>query len=273
MIKIGDFSSICQLPVKTLRFYDEVGLLKPVEVDRFTGYRYYAFDQLPRLNRILALKDLGFSLEQIRSLLEKDLPAAEIRGMLRMKQVELEGHIQEELARLKRIEGRLKHIEQEDCMPDYEIVLKKTEPLLVAGVRDLIPSYPEQGHLWEKLETHLQKAGASIKGACLSLYYSDSSEGEIDAEVCEPLARSVPSAGVVNVHELPAVDLAASLIHHGPFSSLDGAYTAIFRWIETNGYLRVGPIREIYLSPPGEAGNPDDPKTVTEIQIPVQKVG
>src|SRR5512143_322161 len=116
MFKIGDFSKLSQVSVKALRYYDELGLLKPVEVDRFTGYRYYSADQLPRLHRILALKDLGLSLEQIAQLLDDDLPAAQLRGMLRLKQVELRAQMQEEQARLARVAARLNQIEQEGKM-------------------------------------------------------------------------------------------------------------------------------------------------------------
>ncbi len=87
-IKIGNFARIGQVTVQTLRHYDDLGLLKPSEVDALSGYRYYTLEQLPRLHRILALKDLGFSLEQIARLLEEDLPPAELRGMLRLKQDE-----------------------------------------------------------------------------------------------------------------------------------------------------------------------------------------
>ncbi len=87
MLKIGDFAKLTRLSVQTLRYYDELGLLKPVDVDRYSGYRYYAYEQLPRLNRILALKDLGLSLEQVAQLLAEDLPAAELRGMLRLKRL------------------------------------------------------------------------------------------------------------------------------------------------------------------------------------------
>ncbi|MDX9955787.1 MAG: helix-turn-helix domain-containing protein, partial [Anaerolineae bacterium] len=103
MLKIGDFSKLAQVSVKTLRYYAELGLLKPAWIDRFTSYRYYAPEQLPRLNRILALKDLGFSLDQITVLLRKELPADELRGMLRMKAAELEQLVQAEQARLARI--------------------------------------------------------------------------------------------------------------------------------------------------------------------------
>ena len=89
MFKIGDFSKISQVSMRMLRHYDEIGLLKPAHVDPFTGYRSYSADQLPRLNRILALRDLGLSLEEIGRVLDDDLPASELRGMLRLKQAEL----------------------------------------------------------------------------------------------------------------------------------------------------------------------------------------
>jgi DNA-binding transcriptional MerR regulator len=269
MIKIGHLSRISRVPVKTLRYYDEMGLLKPVEVDRFTGYRYYSFDQLRRLNRILALKDLGFSLEQISKLLSQDLPVAELRGLLRMKQEELHQRLQDELARLERVEARLKQLEQEIVMPDYDVVLKKVDPILVAGVRDIIPTYPEQGHLWEKLETYLVQQKVTPNGACFTIYYTD--EPEIDAEVCEPLSDRIPASEPVQVHQLPPIETMACVVHHGPFITLNEAYIALLKWIDGNGYRITGPAREIYLEPPATPGSQTDPSTVSEIQFPVVK--
>ena len=100
MFKIGEFSKLSHVTVKTLRYYDQIGLLTPAEVDRWTSYRYYSASQLPRLNRILALKDLGLSLDQIARLLDDDLPLDQIRGMLRLKQVELQEQLEEEQTRL-----------------------------------------------------------------------------------------------------------------------------------------------------------------------------
>src|SRR5919202_3179595 len=141
MFKIGVFSRISQVPVATLRFYDEVGLLKPMRLDPFTGSPYYAADKLPRLNRILALKDLGFSLEQIAHLLDEDLPTAQLRGMLRLKRMELQQRLQDEQARLARVEARLRQIELEESMPTHEIVLKHVDPLTVARVCTVVPAH------------------------------------------------------------------------------------------------------------------------------------
>src|SRR5215207_4170964 len=97
MIKIGEFSKLVQVPVATLRYYDQVGLLKPVEVDRFTGYRYYSASQLPRLHRILALKGLGFSLEQIGAVLAEGLTPEQMRGMLRLRHAPVSQQLAEAL--------------------------------------------------------------------------------------------------------------------------------------------------------------------------------
>src|SRR5512135_3610869 len=98
MLKIGEFSRLSRVSVRMLRHYDQLGLLKPSRTDRVTNYRYYSADQLPRLNRILALQDLGFSLEQIGALLDESLPADELRGMLRLKRAEVQQGIQAEQA-------------------------------------------------------------------------------------------------------------------------------------------------------------------------------
>lgn len=269
MLKIGDFARISMVSVKTLRFYDEEGLLHPSQIDRFTGYRYYTFEQLPRLNRILALKDLGLSLEQIRQLLARNLPAEELRGMLRLKQMEIQQRLDEESERLERVEARLKQIEEESIMSTYDVVVKKTEAQWIASVRDIIPSYPEQGHLWNELGSTMNQRGIHPVGACFTIYHAD--EPEIDAEVCEPLSASAQSYGRMQCRELPGLEMSACTVHHGPFATLPKAYEALIGWIDANGYRINGPCREFYLNAP-KNGSQNDPSTVTEIQFPVEKV-
>jgi len=106
MIRIGDFSKLSRVTVKTLRYYDQVGLLKPARVDHFTGYRYYTYEQLPRLNRILALKDLGFSLEEIGQFLTNDLTPEQMRGMLKLRQAEIRQCVQDETERFANAQAR-----------------------------------------------------------------------------------------------------------------------------------------------------------------------
>jgi DNA-binding transcriptional MerR regulator len=272
MIRIGDFSRIARVSVQTLRYYDDLGLLKPVEVDRFTGYRYYTFDQLPKLHRILALKDLGLSLEEIARLLQDEPSTEQLMGMLRLKETELKERVEEELHRLERVRTRLRQMDEEQKMPNYEVVLKKLDPQKIAGVRGKIPSYPEQWPLWEELGKYMAAKKIASTGACLTLYYSE--EPDIDAEVCEPVAKEYPDSGSVKFHTLPAVEQAACVVHHGPFTTIGDAYGFITKWMDSNGYECVGPVREVYLreaKQEGDRGSQTDPETVTEIQFPVKK--
>ena len=151
-------------------------------------------------------------------------------------------------------------------MPEYEIVIKRTEPIWIAGLRGIIPTYPEQGELWDRLESYLKRVGATPKGACFTIYHQD--EPEIDAEVCEPVGGPINVGDGVQVRQLPAVEKMASVIHHGPMTTLGEAYGAIIKWIENNGYRICGPGREFYIQPPATQ---TDTGSVTEIQFPIEK--
>ncbi|HLO33306.1 MAG TPA: MerR family transcriptional regulator [Anaerolineales bacterium] len=272
MIRIGDFSKLSRVSVKTLRYYDEMGLLKPMDVDAFTGYRLYEYSQLLMLHRILALKDLGFSLEEIGRLLDEDLSVEQMRGMLKLRETEARQRLREEAERLERIESRLRQIEQEDMMSKYDVVIKSADEMKIASVRDVVPTPPEQGGLWQELEGYLAMQHIRPIGACFTLYHDDEyKERDWDVEVCEPIDADLAESKRVKVRALPALETLACTIHHGPFVTIGEAYNAIGKWITDNGYRIVGPCREVYVR---EAENisQTDPNTVTEIQFPVEKM-
>ena len=273
MFKIGDFSRLSQVSVKTLRYYDEIGLLKPSEIDRFTGYRYYTAGQLSRLNRILLLKDLGLSLDQIGRLLESDLPPAQLRGMLKLRQAEIERSIEEEEARLARVAALLNHIEQENAsMSKYDVVIKKIAPVRIASIRDVVANYNAQGELWGELGTYLAQHNVKAVAPCLTIDHNEGyKERDVDLEVCEVIDAALSPAALaetsrVRVYDLPAVEQMACTVHHGPFPQLSQGYQALMQWAEINGYRFCGSSREVYL----QVG-PDESSNVAEIQIPVEK--
>jgi effector-binding domain-containing protein len=271
MFKIGEFSKLSQVPVKTLRYYDELGLLEPAEVDRFTGYRYYSAQQLPRLNRILALKDLGLSLSQIVQLLDGDLPPEQIRGMLRLKQVEVQQHVEEEQARLARVEWRLRQIEQEGRMSSQEVVIKKVPAMTVPSLREVIPTYGHVGQLLGEVFAHLGRNRVSPLGPPLAIYYDEEyTEKDADVEAAVPVDASAPASERVRVRELPAVEKMACIVQKGSYNNFSESYNQLMAWIEANGYRIAGPNREIYIQGPGGDAEPAD--YVTEVQFPVQKV-
>lgn len=276
MFRIGDFSRFSQVSIRTLRHYDDIGLLKPVNTDPLTGYRYYALDQLARLNRILALRDLDFSLEQVAQVLDKDPTPDAIFELLARKQAELQQRIRNDQQRLAHVEARLDWVKREKMMPAYDVILKTVEVQTIISVRESVPTLkhlPERFGIWtHELYNLIKVAGFKPVGPFCTIYAdTEYREKDINVEFAVPvntagLTLPVSYQGPVQVRALPEV-LAASTIQEGPYNVLTGAYNALGVWIGSNGYQVAGPSREIYLRGPQEEGEP-----VTEIQFPVKKI-
>ena len=271
MFKIGDFSRLSFVTVKTLHYYDEIGLLKPVKVDQFTGYRYYSADQLSRLNYILSLKDLGLSLEEIATLINDNLKPVQMRDIFILKKAELQQRVADEQRRLDQVEKLLKRIEKEGTMPDYQITIKKLEPILVASIRDTIPTYGDCGPLFGEVYKYLAKKFVLKPAAQAMMLCHDGEykERDVDVEIAVPLNKEIKGSERVKVYKLPAVEQAACTIHKGAYSTVNEAYSAIMAWCEANGYEPVSPDREIYFTNPNDQKDPS--KNITEIQFPVKK--
>jgi DNA-binding transcriptional MerR regulator/predicted transcriptional regulator YdeE len=277
MIKIGEFSKLAQVSVPTLRYYDQVGLLKPVKVDQFTGYRYYTVSQLPQLNRIVALKGLGFSLEQISEVLAEGLTPEQMRGMLRLRHAQISQQLEEMQNQLVEVEVRLQHIEREAQISSYDVILKQVEPQLVAFVRATLPSHSAVGVLfgevYEGIREYVNEAlypHPENGGQTLVLWYdTEFKETNVDGAAGFFLRCRVPETGRMKVQELPAATMATT-VHHGAYERIGDAHEAVISWIEANGYRIVGADRELnlYHRPPIRR---DDPTYVTEIQYPVER--
>lgn len=246
MYKISDFSRLCQVSPKTLRYYDEVGLLKPASIDPFTAYRYYEISQLPRLNRILALKDLGFRLDQIGSILDEGLSSEQIRGMLRLKQAEVQQDLDDSSSRLRRIDNRLKQIEQEGCLTHYDVLLKQVDVIPVISLRGLVADPLVQNRLWVELFQFISEQGAKPVGPCISLYHDlEYPEQDWDIEVCQAVTGDIHCNDRIRNIVLPAVSMMATTIHHGDAMQMPLAYRALLDWISANGYRICGPGRDV----------------------------
>ena len=275
MLKIGVFAQISRISVKMLRHYDEMGLLKPVLVDDFSGYRYYSLEQLPRAHRVIALKDLGLSLAQVALVLNRNLPPEQLRQVLREKQEELSQQVQEDQERLNRVEARLRQIDQEGKMPNYEVVLKKIEPVLVAGISEAVPEgeqvTPVYYRVFPELFQYVSEQGIDMTGRQLSVDTCLDSgwkvnDTEVTIEAAVRIDQPHPETGRVRVHTLPAVGMMACTIHHGDYDLLNQAYEALLRWTEANGYEADGTNRHLYLRTGDTAEN-----NITEVQFPVEK--
>jgi predicted transcriptional regulator YdeE/DNA-binding transcriptional MerR regulator len=284
MIKIGDFSKLAHISIKALHHYDELGLLKPVHVDRFSGYRYYDIGQLSSINRILALKDLGLSLEQVTELLREDLSTAEMRGMLRLKQMDLSSRIEEERARLQRVEQRLRQLEMDGSLQYSEIALKELPAQMVLVAQDVTASEtalpPSRARLQALLWNHLEIARLKPATPWFALF-NDLPYRETGLELTLAVGVELNNGQrasdwqntPVRLQELPAVSSMASVIHTGDYATLPQAYASLYAWMQNNGYQPAGSYRELYLPESGVSATPVplSQAGVTELQCPVEK--
>lgn len=272
MLRIGEFAKLCRVSVRTLRFYEECGLLRPSRVDDFTGYRYYAASLLPRVSRILALRDLGLSLEQIAVVVGSGrLPLSVLQEMLAEKRAELARHVAVEQARLCRVEAWLQLIE-EGKMSDYKIVLKAAEPQLVASQRRVIARMADLNVVLPQMFNEIYAQVGEVGSGPAGELWHDTKvfDGtDMDVETYVPISAAVPVTDALTVKTLPAVATLACVTHEGPFAKLNEAHEAIHAWMHANGYQRVPPDRCIYHAV-CRGGNPDD--NVCEVQYPVAKI-
>jgi DNA-binding transcriptional MerR regulator len=252
MFSIGEFARHGRVSVRMLRHYDTIGLLRPAVVDPDTGYRFYQAVQLAVLNRIIALKDLGFTLGQVQAVLEDKVTAAELRGMLKLRRAEIHAQIEAETARLARIEARLLTIEDEARVPADGVVVKRLAPVRVAELTGVAASYepesitpviqPLYHDLWQQiLSTRISPAGPALA------YYEDTPDGEgtVIVHAAVPVNDVPASTGPARDHgftvaDLPGVASAAAIIHHGSMDDVMPTGQALARWIDASGYRSVG---------------------------------
>ena len=270
MIKIGDFSRLSQVPISTLRYYDEVGLLQPAAIDGGSGYRFYTLEQLPLLNGILALKWLGLSLDQIAHLLTEEVSTPHIRGMLLMKRLDLQQQVREAEERLSRVETRLKMLEQEKDML-YDVVLKSIPSMMIASRRCLATDFNEWVRFKAETQAIIRASRVKETGPWMTLYHHQGyREQELYVEVAVPievtLGRQLQQTEGTDfiVYELPR-DTVASVVYPYSKEALPAVYEAIGYWVYTHGYRSVSSCREVYLQGDGQFRGQE------EIQFPIEK--
>ena len=278
MFRIGEFSRITRVTIDTLRHYDALGLLKPTEVDPFTGYRYYSARQLGSLNRILALKEVGFSLEEIARILQEKLTNEELSGMLKVQLLRAEQEVMTARVRQERIFARLNYLNLEDNMPAYEVTLKPVDRLTVASIRKTVPTLEEMpqrcSEMFDAIERWMRAKHLPL-GPSLSIYYN---EGFVQENIDTECAFLIPSREAIKttapeqpieLRQMEAVPLMASTIATNDFYKKPGglmpAYNALAQWIEDNGYRIAGPPRELFY------GSAEKGDLTAEVQFPVEK--
>jgi DNA-binding transcriptional MerR regulator len=260
---ISDFARLGQVSVRMLRHYDAIGLLGPDAVDPASGYRSYSPEQLRDLNRIVALKELGFSLEQVRSLLAEPLGAEELRGMLRLRRAELLEEARTVETRLTAVESRLSMIEKEDALsPDY--VVKSIPALRLVAQRRVLEQATIGTHL-EGMFDHVAREIGHTPGA-LDTPVATYEESEDGLDVVAGYAGTGPAAPGCELVDLPAA-VAVCGVHLGEMSRIQESWQSLHRWVVENGYTYAGRCRELYV----RAESDDQADWVTELQQPVTR--
>ncbi len=271
MFTIGDFANLGRVSIRMLRHYDSIGVLHPAAVDPVNGYRLYNADQLSRLNRVVALKDLGFTLAEVQSILENAVDAMELRGMLRLRRAQLEAQLDVDTARLRGVEARLRIIEEEGTMSTQDVVLKPVDSVRIAEMSARAETFqtddiaPTIQALYPQLMRNLGAAQVQPTG-CAIAYYVPVDDSVIIHAGITVSAEPLPGRPF-QILDLPAIGTAATLIHHGSMDHVEASFQTLANWIESNGYRTAGYSREFYLD-----YDPEDPANgVTELQIPVEK--
>jgi len=261
-LKIGDFARIGGVSVRMLRNYDELGLLVPAHVDPWTSYRSYTASQLARLNRIVALRGLGFGLDAIGTLLDENLGVEQLEGMLRLRRAELAEQLQATSDQLRAVEARLRLIEGEG-MTEREFVVKALPALRVAEKSFRVAGPEEIGPRVGPLFGQVFGAVAAVggqPGPGISYYRMDEDGLECHAG-CVWGGEALPGVDLV---DLPAVTEAVTQLHLGAMATIGESWQAFGAWLEENGAEPCGLSREVYLeTPPG-----DEDAWVTELQMP-----
>ncbi len=271
MYRIGIFSKMNKVTIKTLRYYDEVGLLKPSHVDEATGFRYYSASQMPRLHRILMLRNIGFSINEIMQAVEQDIPADVMIGYLKEKQGEVSEIIRNEQTKLLQIQSYLNILKEEVNFMSYNIITKELPEVIVASMRTIIPNYdafniiyPEMGRYMEE-----QKVKCAVPPYCFTLYHDgEYKEKNIDVEICEAVTDFARDSDKVKFKKIDAVATAACVLHRGPYNTIGMAYSAVMKCIEDNNLEITGLPRESYIDGCWNKENPEE--WLTEIQVPVK---
>ena len=278
MFRIGEFSRIARVSCRLLRFYDEIGLLKPGAVDPATGYRFYTSEHLRRLNRILVLKDLGLSLEQIGKVIDESVSPEQLRAMLLLRRTDVERALGEETARLRSIEARIAQIDREgDDTPDD--VLIRAEPAhQVITLRETVASFAEaRALIFDLMQGIPRLVPRSALGTLLAIAHSPEFEPDrIDVEIGyvlngDPPASSPAIGGrALCIRELPAVSCMATCVRVGLPEQAHLITGKVGGFVEAHGYSLVGPSREVFLQPPRPDRMQD---SVVEMQFPVERSG
>lgn len=268
MLKIGDFSRLSRVSIRMLRYYDKMNLIKPVQVDKFTGYRYYSEDQLPTMGRINALKDMGFGVTAIGEMIKSNNSPQKIKRMFEVQKAQLMEESEIISNRIQLLDTAIERLRKDETM-NYDCIVKKIPERYVASVRQIIPKYDEEGRLWNILCSETEKLGIISSGTAMAILHDkEYKEADVDVEVQFEVKGKFDDTENVKFKNEPE-QLVASTTFKGSYSQFSDVYASLAKWVSDNGYEFTGAMMDIYHVSPNETLNPEE--FVTEVCCPVQK--
>lgn len=267
LYKIGMFANMNRVTIKTLRYYDEQKLLIPVYVDEENGYRYYAAGQMAQLNRIIALKNMGFSIDDIRKIID----GAEEKSFLLEKKQEILKELAVLTEKLSQVES---YLARESMNLSAPVLIKEIPEAIVCTMKHRIKSYDALFELMPQMGAQMEMLDCKCAqpAYCLTHYLeSGYKEEDILVEICEAVTEKKQDSGDIVFKVLPKVPMAACIFHKGSYDTLHKSYAILLQYIEENGYAICGNIRESYID--GVWNKETEKEWLTEIQIPVKSFG
>lgn len=266
MLQIGEFSKICQVSVKTLHHYGKIGLLKPAEVDRFTGYRYYRLEQIDTMNYIQRLKRYGFSLDEIQGILAVT-DNNELKNKLRQQKEKLKRQQQETAVVLNELQAHISVFERTGDIMTYQksyTIEVKDSPVMNALAVRTVMGVDEFGKYYGTLFERVPKEQVTPTGLNGARYYDEEFHHESsDVEL------------FIGIREEDKADLVmepcecAMTVHHGGYSTLSEAYGAIVSWMMENGYECAGAPFDLYIKTQFDSLSPEEWET--EVYFPIRR--
>ena len=268
MYRIGEFSKLSKTTIKTLRYYDEIGLLKPEQIDKFTNHRFYTTVQLVHLHKIQSLRQAGMSIDEIKLI----LTGHNVNGILEKRKAELLDALEDTKDQLKRIDFILQGKEDESFL-SYSAALKELPQCIVYSKKMLIPNFNSYFQMIGEIDREVSERYPNLKRTspecCFTVYLDgEYREKDFNVEYCEAVEEQKPDFDGI-VFKKTDAHTALSVMHKGTYEGLHKAYAYAFKWIEENGYIASDAPRECYID--GIWNREDEDKWLTELQIPIVK--
>lgn len=270
MFRIGEFSKLTQVSIRMLRYYDEVGLLKPEQTDKMTDYRLYTANQIPHLNKIIFLRNLGFQISEIAEAL-KQWENSFLEKLLENKRLQIEDVIREQQSRLSEIDLAMKDIGQNKIAVNCGVSIKSIPSYQVLSLRRIVLDYYCEGQLWKEMSEYAKCNRLNISDKTFTIYHdADYKETDVDIEICSPVDTIVEGNLVFQFRKTEAVPIMACSLVYGSFENIAGTFLTFANWIqEHNQYRMAGGSRQIVHRGPWNEERVEN--YLTEIQIPLNK--